>query len=187
MISLTAEYALRAVVWMAGHAEKAVGTREIAEATQVPVGYMSKVLQGLARTNVLRSRPGRTGGFVLGRQPDAMSVLDIVKAVDPIRRTERCPLGYRQHRGALCPLHRRLDLAVAMVERAFADCTIAELVAEARVQDGRCAGGAADPPGSAVVPFQCKRRRTSRGRRPRRPGHRNVRSSAGNPLGSRPE
>lgn len=131
MISLTAEYALRAVVWIAGRRDAAVSTRDVAEAAQIPVGYMSKVLQALARADLLRSRPGRSGGFVLARKPHAISVLDIVQAVDPIQRIKRCPLGYHQNGGGLCPLHRRLDQAVAMVERAFADSSIAELVAEA--------------------------------------------------------
>lgn len=139
MISLTAEYALRAVVWIAGRPDAAVGTRDIAEATQAPVGYMSKVLQALARSHLVRSWPGRSGGFVLARKPGAISVLDVVQAVDPIQRIERCPLGHRQHNGKLCPLHRRLDEAVAMIESAFAESTIAELVAEATDQDSLCA------------------------------------------------
>ena len=44
-ISQTAEYALRAVVWLAGHAEAAMGTPEIARSTRVPPGYLAKVLQ----------------------------------------------------------------------------------------------------------------------------------------------
>lgn len=138
MISLTAEYALRAVVWLASRPDTAVGTRDIAKATQVPVGYMSKVLQALARETLVRSRPGRSGGFVLGRKPEAISVLDIVQAVDPIQRIKRCPLGHRQHNGELCPLHRRLDQAVAMVERAFAESSVAELVGEARSPEPLC-------------------------------------------------
>lgn len=139
MVSLTAEYALRAIVWIARRPGKALGTRGIAEATQVPVGYMSKVLQALARSGLVRSWPGRRGGFVLGREPEAISVLDVVQAVDPIRRIERCPLGHRQHDDNLCPLHRRLDQAVALVERAFAESTIAELVAEAATAEVLCA------------------------------------------------
>jgi len=135
---MTAEYALRAITWMAGRTGKAVGTRDIAEATHVPVGYLSKVLQELARAGLVRSRPGRTGGFVLGRAAAAISVLDIVQAVDPFRRIERCPLGRRQHEGKLCPLHQRLDQAVASVERAFAGTTIAELSAEAAEHEVLC-------------------------------------------------
>lgn len=138
MISLTAEYALRAIVWIAGRSDAAVGTREIATATEVPVGYMSKVLQELARADLVQSRPGRSGGFVLSRTPAEISVLDVVKAVDHIERIDRCPLGRRQHRGKLCPLHRRLDQAAAMIERAFADSTIAELAMETAEEDALC-------------------------------------------------
>lgn len=141
MISLTAEYALRAVVWMAGQPGKPVGTRDIAEATQVPVGYLSKVLQALARSALVRSRPGRAGGFVLGREPATISVLDVIQAVDPLHRIERCPLGRPQHNKNLCPLHRRLNQAVSLVERAFADSTIAELAAEGMDDGALCPRG----------------------------------------------
>jgi Rrf2 family nitric oxide-sensitive transcriptional repressor len=165
MISLTAEYALRAVVWMARRPDLAVGTRDIAEATQVPVGYMSKVLQALGRANLVCSRPGRTGGFVLGRDPAAISVLDIVQAVDPIHRIDRCPLNRRQHDGRLCPLHRRLDQAVAMVERAFAESTLAELVAETADDEALCTTQM--PPNT--TPVQIDKRRKAKGRPARAP------------------
>lgn len=168
MISLTAEYALRAVVWIAGRPNTAVGTRDIAQAAQVPVGYMSKVLQSLARAGLVRSRPGRSGGFVLGRTPDAISVLDIVQAVDPIQRIDRCPLGLRGHNGKLCPLHRRLDQAVAMVERAFAESTLAELVAEAVEDNILCAG----PKTRQATASRRDKRRPKRGRRARAMRHR---------------
>lgn len=143
MISLTAEYALRAVVWIAGRPGVAVGARAIAGATQVPGGYMSKVLQALARAGLVQSRPGRSGGFILGRDPRKISVLEVVQAVDPIRRIAHCPLGRRHGNGELCPLHRRLDQAIGMVERAFADSSLAELVAEGQVQDALCAASSA--------------------------------------------
>lgn len=139
MLSLTAEYALRAMVWLASRPGTAAGTRSIAQAAEVPTGYMSKVLQALARHELVLSRPGRSGGFVLGREPAAISVLDIVQAVDPIERIHRCPLGRSHQNGELCPLHRRLDQALALVERAFAESTIAELVVEAADQGVLCA------------------------------------------------
>jgi len=129
MISQTAEYALRAVVWLASHPDQAIGTPRISEAAQVPPGYLAKVLQMLARAGLVTSTPGRRGGFQLTREPGAISVLDVVDAVDPIGRITTCPLGLASHRGKLCPLHRRLDEAMAEVERAFAGSTIAELIA----------------------------------------------------------
>lgn len=129
-ISQTAEYALRAVVWLARDPNAALGTPRIAAATRVPPGYLSRVLQSLARAGLVESNPGRTGGFRLSRPPTRISVLDVINAVDRVERIERCPLGLKSHRGGLCPLHRRLDEAAAMVQKAYAETTIAAILAE---------------------------------------------------------
>ncbi|MEK7732321.1 MAG: Rrf2 family transcriptional regulator, partial [Planctomycetota bacterium] len=55
MISQSAEYALRAVLWLAGHPEATLSTAEIARRTMVPGGYLSKVLQALARAGLVVS------------------------------------------------------------------------------------------------------------------------------------
>ncbi len=129
-ISQTAEYALRAVVWLAGHPDMNLSTPEIARVTQVPPGYLSKVLQALARAGLVASQPGRTGGFQLTRPAAELSVLDVINAVDPVQRIRTCPLNLTSHEADLCPLHRRLDQALANVEQAFAESTIAELISE---------------------------------------------------------
>jgi Rrf2 family transcriptional regulator, nitric oxide-sensitive transcriptional repressor len=137
-ISQTAEYALRAVVWLAAHPDAALSTPAIARATQVPAGYLSKVLQELARAGFVVSQAGRSGGFRLTRPPEQVSVLDIINAVAPIERIRRCPLGLASHSGQLCPLHRRLDAAVGLMERAFAESTIAELLSEPNTSPPLC-------------------------------------------------
>lgn len=98
-ISQTAEYALRAVVWLAGHAEAAMGTPEIARSTRVPPGYLAKVLQLLGRGGLVTSAPGRKGGFRLARSAAEISILQVVNAVDPVERIRRCPLGIESHGG----------------------------------------------------------------------------------------
>lgn len=138
MTSQTAEYALRAVVWLASHSGKALTTRQISVATKVPSDYLSKVLQALARAGLVHSTLGRRGGFLLARTPNHISVLDVVKAVDDVQRIRRCPLGFESHGAVLCPLHRRLDDAMAMVEKAFARSTIAELLAESSASVPLC-------------------------------------------------
>jgi len=126
----TAEYALRAIVWLASQGEKTLGTAEIAKHTRVTPGYLSKVLQTLARAGLVESNPGRAGGFRLTRPAEQISVLEVVNAVDAVERIRRCPLGLKSHKHTLCPLHRRLDQVAEMVERAYGETTIAEIVAE---------------------------------------------------------
>jgi Rrf2 family protein len=129
MFSQTAEYALRAVVCLAARAGSPQTTQQIAAATQVPAGYLAKVMQGLSRARLVHAQRGLHGGFTLTRPAGELSVLDVIQAVDPIRRIRACPLGIKGHLN-LCPLHRRLDQAMGLVEDALRDSTVAELLAE---------------------------------------------------------
>ncbi|MEX0704334.1 MAG: Rrf2 family transcriptional regulator [Planctomycetales bacterium] len=130
MLSQTVEYALRAMVFLASEEGTARTTEQIAHRTRVPHPYLAKLMQGLSRAGLVRSQRGVHGGFTLARAADALSILDVVNAVDPIGRIRECPLGLAAHGVRLCPLHRRLDDALAQVERAFGETTLAEVLAE---------------------------------------------------------
>jgi Rrf2 family protein len=130
MISQTAEYALRAVVKLARETGSTMTTHEIADATRVPPGYLSKVLQALGRARLVVSQRGLHGGFALSRAPSQISVLEVINAVDPIQRIYSCPLGIPAHKKRLCALHRRLDEALESVEEALARSTIDELLSD---------------------------------------------------------
>jgi Rrf2 family protein len=139
MFSTTLEYALRAMTWLAARPDEAATGQRIAEATQVPEDYLSKVLQQLVRAGILESQRGRNGGFRLAREASRISMLAVVNAVDPIPRIKSCPLKLREHGVNLCPLHRRLDHAYALVENAFASTTLAELIDDQRNRETLCA------------------------------------------------
>jgi Rrf2 family protein len=128
MISQTTEYALRAVVYLAQHPSESWTTRQIAAATRVPAGYLSKVLQGLSRSGLITSQRGRHGGFQLTGDPAQLTVLQVINAVEPIRRIHSCPLKLTTHDGGLCPLHKRLDETIEQVENSFRNTTVLELL-----------------------------------------------------------
>lgn len=128
MLSQTAEYALRAIVCLGRRFNEPLSTQRVAELTGVPTDYMSKVLQALGRHGLVRSSPGRNGGFLLVHAPEKMSILDVVDAVDPLQRIEHCPLNPKVKHSDLCPLHRELDKAIATVREAFAKCKVSDLV-----------------------------------------------------------
>ena len=130
MFSQTVEYALRAVAYLASQAPEARTTDQVAEATRVARPYLSKVLQGLSRAGLVRSRRGMGGGMTLTRAPADLTLLDVVNAVEPIGRITTCPLGLASHGVRLCPLHKRMDATLAMVELAFRETTLAEVLAE---------------------------------------------------------
>jgi Rrf2 family protein len=130
MFSQTVEYALRAVVHLADQSPNPRTTDQISEATRVPKAYLSKVLQGLSRAGVVHSQRGIGGGMTLVKAPGELTMLEVINAVEPIQRIRTCPLGLEAHGVRLCPLHRRLDDALATVEEAFGRTTLAEVLAE---------------------------------------------------------
>lgn len=130
MFSQTVEYALRSVVYLASELPEPRTTDQVARATLVPKAYLSKVLQGLVRAGIIHSQRGIGGGMTLARDPKVLTILEVVNAVEPIRRIRTCPLGLVSHGVRLCPLHRRMDEAMATVEDAFRSTTLAEVLSE---------------------------------------------------------
>jgi Rrf2 family protein len=127
MISTTAKYALRAVVFLAGYQNGYLSRTEIAKATLVPHDYLLKVLNELDAAGIVESRRGPGGGYRLTSPPERITALEVVLAVDTIPRITECPLGLSGH-VKLCPLHKLLDDASRLVEEAFQGATVASLV-----------------------------------------------------------
>jgi Rrf2 family transcriptional regulator, nitric oxide-sensitive transcriptional repressor len=127
MLSKTAEYALRAVTFLARGENEVFSAEVIAERTKVPRRYVHKVLQDLVTGGVLISRPGPRGGYGLDVSAKVLTILDVVNAVAPIERIRHCPLGLVSHT-SLCPLHKELDQAFEATEAAFRSVTIQALL-----------------------------------------------------------
>ncbi|PZM84140.1 MAG: transcriptional regulator [Candidatus Melainabacteria bacterium] len=130
MISHTAEYALRAIVFLAMNKNTAFTTKQIAAATKVPPAYLSKVMQALVRANLVQSQRGCGGGFALAKPPSEITALEILQAVDPIERIRTCPLGLESHGSNLCALHKKIDDATAIIEKSFAETNIEDILAQ---------------------------------------------------------
>ncbi len=130
MISQTAEYALRAVVFLGNQPGKSCTTAQLADEIDAPPGYLAKVMKGLSQAKIVRSQRGPNGGCALARDPSELTILDVVNAIDVFRRISVCPLGRAAHSGGLCPLHRRMDNVMAAAELAFKQTSIGEILEE---------------------------------------------------------
>lgn len=127
MLSKTAEYALRAIVWLGQRPEESASANDLAEVTKVPRRYLHTVLQDLIRAGLVRSQTGPGGGYSLAKPPGEIPLLDVVNAVSPLERIRACPLGLSGHT-KLCPLHAELDKTYEAAEQAFASVTVESLV-----------------------------------------------------------
>jgi Rrf2 family protein len=127
MFSQTVEYGLRAAVALARQSGEPLTGKEISDRTQVPSRYLTKVLSYLIRAELVHGSRGVGGGYTLAAPAEQISLLDVVNAVEPIRRITTCPLQLSQHSGQLCALHRQLDEAIAQTQDVLARSTLADL------------------------------------------------------------
>jgi len=83
MLSLKAQYGLRAVVSLAAHYGKGpIQAREIATEQGVPVRYLELLLSQLRRARLVEATRGKNGGYILSRKPNEITVWDIVTAFE---------------------------------------------------------------------------------------------------------
>jgi Rrf2 family protein len=81
-ITQKSKYALRAILELAvryGHGPISIG--EIAKAQAIPARFLEAILAQLKRANLVESRRGNEGGYVLARPPDHISVGDVLRVV----------------------------------------------------------------------------------------------------------
>lgn len=130
MFNQTTEYALRAMSVLALEPDERTSSGALAERTQAPLEYLSKVLQSLAGAGLIEGRRGVRGGYRVAHDPADIQLLDIINAVSPMERIRECPLGLKSHGVNLCPLHRKMDEAIGAVMDIFGGVTLADLLEE---------------------------------------------------------
>jgi Rrf2 family protein len=82
-LSKKADYALMAMKHLAQKpGAPSTSAREIAEQYDIPIELLAKVLQRLVRTGLLVSTQGTRGGYTLSRPSAAISVADVIQAID---------------------------------------------------------------------------------------------------------
>jgi Rrf2 family protein len=88
MFSFTkrADYALLALSYLASAAMedplRLVNTKEISDKYRIPIEMLAKILQVMARSGLVASHPGPTGGYRLGRDANTISISDVVNSID---------------------------------------------------------------------------------------------------------
>lgn len=132
MLSQSAEYALRAIIYLAANQGSPRTTDEIASVTRVPTSYLSKILQALTRARLVNSQRGVRGGFMVARPADSITVLEAISAVDAHQKLRFAAKQLQSPTEAseelLTPLHQLLEESFKTVERTFQETTIDALI-----------------------------------------------------------
>ena len=130
MLSQTAEYALRVVLYVAAHdAEGPVKLDEVATDLRAPRNSLSKTMHLLARAGVLASARGPHGGFNLARPADRLTLAAVVAPFETVGRGRVCLLGRaRCSDDSPCAAHTRWKGVSEQVSAFFHETTVADLL-----------------------------------------------------------
>ena len=109
ILSRTSQYAVQALIYMATQSSATpVLNKDIAARLGVPAPYLAKILQGLAKGNLLTSSRGRLGGFCLREEGNKITLMQILQLTEGPAFTESCLLGLKKCSDeTACPLHSR--------------------------------------------------------------------------------
>jgi Rrf2 family protein len=143
------EQAIHCVALMAGlDAGGVLSAAALAEFHGVSPSYLLKHLQALSRAGLVDTLPGPKGGYRLARAPDAISLLDIVLAVEGAEPAFRCAEIRQRGPNPVASRHFKMPcgIKVAMLkaEQAYraelSQTSVADVLGDlARVDDGSIA------------------------------------------------
>src|SRR3954453_24027157 len=136
-LSKKADYALMAMKHLAIRTDAAsASAREIAEQYDIPIELMAKVLQQLARRGLLTSHQGTRGGYQLAKSTAAISVADIIQAIDGPLTVTACSTEDEQcGQFANCNVRDPLWRIKDRILSALATCSLAEIAADVPIDD----------------------------------------------------
>ena len=137
LLSKTAEYGLRAVLYIALNQtdgksiKKWIDAEEIARDLKIPQHFLAKVIQKLVKAGIIYSKRGKSGGFRLRKSPEKLKLLDIVFALDGGKLLKDCVLGLPNCSDkSPCPVHNYWRNIREEIKQMFSEKTVKELLNE---------------------------------------------------------
>jgi Rrf2 family protein len=129
-LSKKTDYALMAMRHLAAKGgQSSASVREIAASYGIPGELLAKVLQNLARKRLLVSQQGINGGYHLARPAEAISVADVIQAVDGRLSLTACTeQDDRCEQYATCSVRDPLWRIRTEILKALTTCTLADLI-----------------------------------------------------------
>ena len=140
------DYAVVVLGHMAARQGGLVAAPEVAEATGLPASTVSQVLKKLAHAGLVVSHRGAHGGYALGRPPAAISVADLVEALEGPVALTACVEGAdgECEVETLCPLRGSWNRVNAAIRAALEGVTLADMLAPLQRLDRLATAAAAE-------------------------------------------
>jgi Rrf2 family protein len=122
------DYSVRAVLDISNHSGGRRKSREIAEEMDIPSRYLPQILANLVEHGILTAEAGPTGGYLLARPADDVTLLDVVEAAEGPIHIDQCVLrGGPCDWDTSCPVHVPWNRALTALTEQLSQTTFAEL------------------------------------------------------------
>lgn len=133
LLTRDADYAVRALCFIAKKKDSIVSVKELVKSLRVPRPFIRKILQILNKKGLLKSYKGKGGGFVLGLMPRDITLRNIIEVFQGLLKFSEhnfkkrmCPEVKR------CPLKKRLDAIERFIKSELDSITIEYLLKKRR-------------------------------------------------------
>jgi len=127
-ISEAASLALHAMIILSKNREEPVSVKFIADELRVSANHLSKVMQRLVKTDLVRSVKGNRGGFKLAHNPEDITFLEIYEAIDGKFRPSGCLLSRKPCDSGKCIMGDLIKSLNEQVEHYFSEKKLSEFV-----------------------------------------------------------
>jgi len=138
LITRNTDYAIRALIELAGNKGEFLSARQIAKRQRVPYQFLRRILRALIKNKLIASKGGRSGGFRIGKNPDSITVVDVMEIFQGDIQLSDCmfrnkPCVNRSN----CVLRKRIVKIDKLLKKEFEDITIGRLLKDLKKQKGR--------------------------------------------------
>ncbi len=133
------EYAVRCVLYLALQpGEGEISRRQVSEAMQLPLHFLGKIAQQLARADIIEITKGAKGGYRLARPARDITLLDVVEAVEGPIGLNLCLLRPEScGRSHFCSVHEVWNQAQAGLREVLGKADMASLAAKEKRRQGQ--------------------------------------------------
>jgi Rrf2 family protein len=131
-----ADYGIRAMLALARSPDsRAISVRAIAAGHSIPARFLPSAMTDLARAGLVEASTGRSGGYRLARPASAITLLDVVEALDGDPRRRTCVLrGSPCLVSGMCDVHEVFATAQEALLRELAAASLADVIAADRTR-----------------------------------------------------
>lgn len=131
-ISKKSEYGILAMQYLASSGSM-VSVKELSAKLNLSYDFLAKVLQSLLKNDLVGSKQGIKGGYYINRDPQDISIMNVIKALDETTALVECASGtdeinHRCNRFSFCTLKGPLSIMQKKIDDIFLNTTIYDIM-----------------------------------------------------------